>query len=537
LDESVKWTDEQDSIFDWFENGAGNLVVRARAGSGKTTTIIEAISRAPERKILLAAFGKNIANELKDRTDKAEVKTLHALGNRFIQMNWKGAKVEGFERAENLTNKALGIDPKKAIDLPDHIISAVTNIHRKVRELSPYADTEDEVAEIAERFDLFPNEDLHRISLITRAALIAIKDARKEIRSNVYDYADMIFLPLTRGWVQRWFDLVVVDEAQDMSAPQLEIAMKACKRGGRIVLVGDDRQAIYGFRGADSGSLDRLKKVLSAQELRLSISFRCAKSIVRKARELVPDIEALEHADEGKVLECSVTTMKGSIEPGDFVLSRTRAPLSSICIELIISGTPAKIIGRDLGSDVKKLIKSFKAKTLLQVKQSAYEWEKARLERLNKRIKDADVLARKIEDVSDQRRLITSLCDSTDGDSVEDLLLLVDDLFDDKADTKEFVRVSTVHGAKGLEANSAYVIDNTFRRKLYNKESGEVEGYGEYREGDEEENIRYVAITRAKKQLLYLGRDADFIDGTPPRLKKVKKPIQLPRRIEAFGGR
>ena len=68
--------------------------------------------------------------------------------------------------------------------------------------------------------------------------------------------------------------MVVVDEAQDMTSAQLEIAVGACKRGGRVVIVGDDRQAIYGFRGADSGGLDRLKKLLKAKELGLTTTYR-----------------------------------------------------------------------------------------------------------------------------------------------------------------------------------------------------------------------------------------------------------------------
>src|SRR5262245_2928107 len=50
------WSPQQTAVFDWFNAGAGNLIVRARAGTGKTTTIIEGIARANEKSILLAAF-------------------------------------------------------------------------------------------------------------------------------------------------------------------------------------------------------------------------------------------------------------------------------------------------------------------------------------------------------------------------------------------------------------------------------------------------------------------------------------------------
>ena len=53
---AIRWDVQQGRIFAWFESGSGNLIVRARAGTGKTTTIIEGAQRAPETRILLADF-------------------------------------------------------------------------------------------------------------------------------------------------------------------------------------------------------------------------------------------------------------------------------------------------------------------------------------------------------------------------------------------------------------------------------------------------------------------------------------------------
>jgi DNA helicase-2/ATP-dependent DNA helicase PcrA len=63
----------------------------------------------------------------------------------------------------------------------------------------------------------------------------------------------MIYLPLAWNLTAKDYQLVVVDEAQDMTAAQLEIAQRVCN--GRICVVGDDRQAIYGFRGATAVQL------------------------------------------------------------------------------------------------------------------------------------------------------------------------------------------------------------------------------------------------------------------------------------------
>jgi superfamily I DNA/RNA helicase len=96
------------------------------------------------------------------------------------------------------------------------------------------------------------------------------------------DFTDMIFLPVANNWIRPQYDMVVVDEAQDMNTCQLAIAQGLARN--RVVVVGDDRQAIYGFRGADSGSLDRLKDELKATELGLTTTYRCGRGIVALAQ-------------------------------------------------------------------------------------------------------------------------------------------------------------------------------------------------------------------------------------------------------------
>src|SRR3990172_3993029 len=63
------WSNQQLAIFDWFRNGTGHLVVRARAGTGKTTTILEGLNHAQESKAVLVAFNKKIATELQQNAD------------------------------------------------------------------------------------------------------------------------------------------------------------------------------------------------------------------------------------------------------------------------------------------------------------------------------------------------------------------------------------------------------------------------------------------------------------------------------------
>ena len=68
-----------------------------------------------------------------------------------------------------------------------------------------------------------------------------------------------------------------------------------------MFVIGDDKQAIYGFCGADSGSLFRLKDELDAKVLHLTKTFRCGKAIVEEAKQFVPDFQAAQTNCDGVI--------------------------------------------------------------------------------------------------------------------------------------------------------------------------------------------------------------------------------------------
>src|SRR6266567_2296910 len=105
----MNYSAEQQAIFDWFKTGTGNLVIKARAGTGKTTTIKAAFEFAPEARILYAVFNKKNQVEAAAKiTDcRVDVKTLHSVGFRFIKNVWRDAKPDDcveFERIDSVAN-------------------------------------------------------------------------------------------------------------------------------------------------------------------------------------------------------------------------------------------------------------------------------------------------------------------------------------------------------------------------------------------------------------------------------------------------
>ena len=81
------WSNYQKAIFRDINSGKGHTVVIARAGSGKTSTIVEGFKYLPKgKKTLMVAFNKAIAEELKQRAPSyVDIMTLHSLGFRAIK--------------------------------------------------------------------------------------------------------------------------------------------------------------------------------------------------------------------------------------------------------------------------------------------------------------------------------------------------------------------------------------------------------------------------------------------------------------------
>lgn len=485
------WSAQQIAIFDWFETPSEtirHLIVRARAGTGKTTTICEAVKRAVEDSILVCAFSKAIEVELTKRLagSNAISKTLHAVGLACVKRFRERLRIDfGSERGDTLADKVCG---KTA---PDAIKRLVAKLMTKGREIAPHAVTLGDLAALQITFECEPDEMWSAsgfdASYVEQKALEAMELASQVKSGDTIDGADMIFLPVRNGWLTRQYDMIVVDEAQDMTVTQLEIALGVLKTGGRICVVGDDRQAIFAFRGADSESLDRLKTELGAAELGLKTTYRCGRAIVELAQSLVPDFEAGPNNPEGLVRSLPMDQLVASAGPGDFVLSRVNAPLVSIAMQLLRAGKRARVAGRDIGAGLTALVRKLKGKSVPDLLAKIATWEArevARLEILLAKAKNGrrGAIESKIEAVRDQAAMLLSLTDG--AKSVNDVEDRVDALFADKSD-EGTITCSSVHRSKGLEADRVFVLVETLKSH-----------------SQEELNIQYVAYTRAKLELV-----------------------------------
>lgn len=483
---------QQELIHQEFQHGSGHVVIVARAGVGKTTTAISGALKAPESKILFTCFNKRIKDEGNAKLKQlgatnAVFQTIHSLGYSAVTRFWEGVRLcDNFERQTSLTLAVCGGTA------PDAIKRLVSKLHTLAREIVPHATKAEELFDLAIQFECEPAEEWeqtnYNLEYVCARAVEAMEiAASRKPADGLIDFADMIFLPVRNSWLTKSYDLVIVDEAQDLTVAKLEVAHGVCR--GRLFIIGDDKQAIYGFCGADTGSLARLQSVLNAKELHLTRTYRCGKAIVREAQRLVPDFEAADTNSDGEVLYLPIEKLLEAVGPGNFILSRLNAPLVSIAMRLLRNGKRCRIAGRDIGKGLIALVRKFRAKSVPDLLGRINTWQTRETIRLTAKFSgklDSPTYQQRLEAISDQAEMLCSLTDNCRN--VDEVTNRIVALFtDDGLGDAGVVTCSSVHKAKGLEADKVFVLMDTMRDN-----------------SDEERNILYVAVTRAINTLVYV---------------------------------
>lgn len=469
------WSNYQKNIFKDINTGNDHTVVIARAGSGKTSTIVEGFKYLPRgKKTLMVAFNKSIAEELKQRAPSyVDVMTLHSLGFRAIKQTFGNEVV--------LDNNKCFTIVKDLID--DWDVELNQSICKCVSLCKGFlVDAPSKIEDLIDQFGI-ETFDMSRDAFIK---LVIKTLGLCKAANKVIDFDDMIWFPFVYRLNVGKFDVVFVDEAQDLNTAQITMVLSAIKPGGRIIAVGDPAQSIYQFRGADSEAIPNIIGKLKAKTLPLSVTYRCPRKVIKIAQEVVPDIECADSAEDGLVEDVLTSELLKKVKPGDFVLSRTNAPLIKHCMALLKAGVPANIQGRDVGANLQYFIKKSKAKTIDKFINYVNEWRDLETKRLLSEKKDTAATLDKAE-------CLLNLCEGTL--TIKDLKETIDKLFADVDDNNKVI-FSTTHKAKGLERDRVFVLRDTYR-------------YGPGVTG-EEANLWYVAVTRAKKELYLVRKQGKY---------------------------
>lgn len=275
----------------------GPAIVVAGPGAGKTKCLIHRVAclltqdvRADQ--ILAVTFTKNAAEEMNSRLDKLltddgrqwyrpSISTFHSFGYSLLRSHgWQDYTVIKKKKTMIIeVIKSVGLTTDKY--LPEDVIMAVSNAKNAL--MSP---TDLKKKLVQEDEDISP------------AILYEAYEAQKQ-KEHVLDFDDMLYyawrmLANDRMVLQEYrkkFKFVMVDEAQDNSRAQTAMADLIAGPDGNLMLIGDDAQAIYGWRGAHIEFMLEFATRPGVTQLMLCRNYRSVKTVVAAANKLIENNE------------------------------------------------------------------------------------------------------------------------------------------------------------------------------------------------------------------------------------------------------
>jgi DNA helicase-2/ATP-dependent DNA helicase PcrA len=501
----------QVKVLEFVQSGTGSAVIQAVAGSGKTTTLIQAMKTISSKGLCLM-FNKKIQVEMEGKLNAAGIRnfsarTVHSIGfaalrNRFGSLVVNGSKVRDLcMRLMDAEQYSLyGSFVSKLVGLAKDSGFGIGGTFPAIGDFKAWM-------ELVQHHDLEVEDDRASLEAGVEIGMQVLKESNRDLKT--VDFSDQVYLPLLTGTKLPSFDWVLVDEAQDLSPLRQGIVRAVLSPSGRALLVGDRKQAIYGFAGADALAMDNLKAEFRATELPLSICYRCSKSVIRHAQPLVPQLEASASAPEGSVTSTlfadfvkeTLVNLKGS----DAILCRNNAPLIQTAFKLIASGVGCRIEGRDIGLNLLKLAKRWKVRTLRTLSDRLENYLERESQKL--RAKNRESAVGPLEDKVDCLRALIGKCEADGKTTLDALESLILGMFSDGegSQNQNLVTLCSVHKSKGLEWERVFLLGRKdFMPNKYATKDWMLE---------QEHNLEYVAITRAKLHLIEVEGVKDFFRG------------------------
>lgn len=502
--------------------GSGNIVVSALAGSGKTSLLMQTahlLNAMGDSSASYIAFNVKIRDAMNQKLPRpfSAINT-HSLGMRMLQG----------------VNPRTRVDNNKYLDLAEEKITRL-HIHRsdqyqKKRALAALvskamlnnADMRDENAliELAARYRIEgvfdPETGYTDLRLVREVAGLVADGAALWKTSGAVSFDDQLYLPVTLNLQPAQYNYIFVDEMQDLSILQQELVFRSVKPGGRFIGVGDKKQAIYGWSGADAVSFDRIIERAKATVLPLNICYRCPTKIIQVAQEIVPELQAAPEAKEGVIDYIKPEALPSKARPGAMVMCRLNAPLISAYFQFIANRVPARVMGKDIEKDLISTLDRIANFDGFRFSEMSVYLEKHREQQT------AVLMQRKnsetqIEALNDKVNCLLVCVENFNCPDLDCLKSELKALFGDenKDDWSRVVALCTVHKAKGLEAEETFILRPEKIPLTYPGQSMD--------EFDQEKNLLYVAITRSLHHMTVVGEPGCL--KTKAKYSPVERPL------------
>src|SRR5947208_1431902 len=321
----------------------GPLLVIAGAGSGKTRTLTYRVAYLLEngidpRNILLLTFTNKAAREMLGRVvnllpvDASGLwgGTFHSIGNRILRRHGSALGYSsGFTIMDREDQKDLieavvasaGIDPKEIRfpkgDVLAEIFSFVVNTENPLEEL------------LAEKFPYF-------LPLLEKIQDVRERYEKKKKATNSMDFDDLLQKTLSlfqqheriAEIYRRQFQFVLVDEYQDTNKIQADLVDLLARDHHNVMVVGDDAQSIYSWRGANfQNILEFPKRYPDAQVFKIEMNYRSVPEILEVANAAIAANvrqfrKHLSATRESKALRPALVALNDGAEQAQFVAQR-----------------------------------------------------------------------------------------------------------------------------------------------------------------------------------------------------------------------
>src|SRR5215510_10109164 len=281
----------------------GPMLIIAGAGSGKTRTLTYRVAYLLEngvdaRNILLLTFTNKAARQMLDRVanllpvDAAGIwgGTFHSIGNRMLRRHGSaigfssGFTIMDREDQKDLLNAVVagaGIDPKEIRfpkgDVLADIFSFVVNTERPIEEM------------LAEKFPYF-------LPLLEQIKDVHARYERRKKSTNSLDFDDLLEKTLRMlkehdeiaAFYRRQFQFILVDEYQDTNKIQADFIDTLASEHRNVMVVGDDAQSIYSWRGANFKNILAFPERYSdAQVYKIELNYRSVPEILQVANAAI----------------------------------------------------------------------------------------------------------------------------------------------------------------------------------------------------------------------------------------------------------
>ena len=564
--EHVPSQQQQDVLRVIHQNPLKSIIISAVAGGSKTTTLLMASKMlsslnpgwdSTQRPLTYAiTFSKTLANELVDRVDKnVRASTIHSLGNGLLN-DWcyeNGVKWK-YKREDNGTDKGkyrpLKADEEKykkitwdalekeyggkisdgtitGEDRGDFFVSLrnINDIIEMVMLNYVGIDDYDAIQHHVRKFKLLCNEN------DIRTAMWCIQAGVAQFKNHgIRSFTEMVWMPLHLGLLPKITPKYIIwDEVQDASKAYMMLINLFHSIDTQIIMCGDETQSIYTFAYVPTDSYHVVKGFFEAKEIVMDWSFRCPATHTKLITMLglKDNFNHTPWAIEGSIETIPFRRFLLKMGPGDLVLSRFNTSaechhkLPHVAIEALKLGKRVSYhkwnIKQFLMPMVQRLM-NFKKIEMHNIEKYARAWLKYATKTELGNLFPSKKKLTMYQDMFDTFILYFAHYSANSNNlSLNKFLDYIEEMHSDKHNAIKF---SSIHAAKGLEAQNVFILDSQLIPQAMLSEDST---YDEIRC---ELHLAYVAFTRSKENLYFVDTP---IPQHMPNMEQLKLMASTPK--------